>query len=87
MLKIVQTAPRELTHQRIFNKIGKFLADHGLCPSPENYSLVYRIVVDSDSPLSREVRRIAASSSVRPVATRSSVNGMFFSSSASLTLL
>ncbi|MGZ8350247.1 MAG: GGDEF domain-containing protein [Allosphingosinicella sp.] len=59
MLKILQQpAPRELTHQRLFSRIGKFLSEHGLCPSPENYSLVYEIVVDGNSPLSREVQRI-----------------------------
>ena len=58
MLKILQPAPRELTHQKIFSKIGKFLAEHGLCPSPENYSLVYHLVVDSDSAVSKEVSRL-----------------------------
>ena len=54
MLKILQPQPRELTHQRIFSRIGKFLADHGLPPSPENYSLVYQLVVDTES---RDVAR------------------------------
>ncbi|WP_129794341.1 GGDEF domain-containing protein [Sphingosinicella sp. CPCC 101087] len=60
MLKIFQAPPRELTHQKIFARIGKFLVEHGLCPSPENYSLVYQLVVDSDSAVSREVKRLVS---------------------------
>ena len=58
MLKIMQPATRELTHQRIFARIGKFLAEHGLCPSPENYSLVYQLVVDSESAVAHEVQKL-----------------------------
>jgi diguanylate cyclase len=58
MLKVLQQPNRELTHQRIYSRIGKFLTEHGLVPSPENYSLVYQLVVDGDSPVSREVNRL-----------------------------
>jgi diguanylate cyclase len=60
MLKILQPAPRELTHQRIYSKIGKFLVEHGLCPSPENYSLVYHLIVDTDSAVAKEVNRLVS---------------------------
>ncbi|WP_114954158.1 GGDEF domain-containing protein [Sphingosinicella terrae] len=60
MLKIVQPATRELTHQRLYERIGKFLLKHGLVPSPENYSLVYQLIVDSDSAMSREVRKLVS---------------------------
>jgi diguanylate cyclase len=58
MLKILQPAPRELTHQKVYSRIGKFLTEHGLCPSPENYALVYQLVVESDSPMAREVNKL-----------------------------
>jgi len=58
MLKILQPPTRELTHQKIYSRIGKFLAEHGLCPSPENYGLVYQLVVDGESAASREVNRL-----------------------------
>ena len=60
MPKILQPAARELTHQRIFERIGKFLSEHGLVPSPENYSLVYQLVLDSESAMSREVQKLVS---------------------------
>jgi diguanylate cyclase len=34
----------------LFHRIGAFLAEHGLWPSPDNYALVYALVADADSP-------------------------------------
>jgi diguanylate cyclase len=34
----------------LFHRIGAFLAEHGLWPSPDNYALAYALVTDENSP-------------------------------------
>ena len=40
----------------IYQGIGKFLADHGLYPTPDNYALVYALFADETSPAAKAVR-------------------------------
>jgi diguanylate cyclase len=40
----------------LFHKIGAFLAEHGLWPSPDNYALAYALVADADSPAALAVK-------------------------------
>lgn len=40
----------------LYKLIGKFLADHGLWPSPDNYALVHALLVDEESAAARAVR-------------------------------
>jgi len=48
----------------LFHKIGAFLAEHGLWPSPDNYALAYALVADEDSPAAVAVKA-ATSDGVR----------------------
>ena len=40
----------------LYKLIGKFLADHGLWPSPDNYALVHALLVDGESAAAQAVR-------------------------------
>lgn len=40
----------------LYKLIGKFLLDHGLWPSPDNYALVHALLVDAESAAARAVR-------------------------------
>ncbi len=42
----------------LFDRIGAFLAAHGLGPEPENYSFVYTVLTDPSGPLALAVARI-----------------------------
>jgi diguanylate cyclase len=44
----------------LFDIIGKFLADHGLWPSPDNYALVHAFLADDSSPAAQAVRAATA---------------------------
>ncbi|HYD14599.1 MAG TPA: GGDEF domain-containing protein [Allosphingosinicella sp.] len=48
----------------LFNLIGKFLKDHGLWPSPDNYALVHALMADESSPAAQAVR-IATADGIR----------------------
>ena len=44
----------------LFTRIGKFLKDHGLAPSPDNYALVYALFTDNGSAAAEAVRAATA---------------------------
>ena len=44
----------------LYNLIGKFLRDHGLWPSPDNYALVHALIADESSPAGQAVRAATA---------------------------
>jgi diguanylate cyclase len=48
----------------LFHRIGAFLAEHGLWPSPDNYALAYALVADEESPAAAAVKA-ATSDGVR----------------------
>ena len=48
----------------LYQEIGRFFEQHGLWPSPQNYALIYRLVVDAQSPAAQAVRS-ATSDGVR----------------------
>jgi diguanylate cyclase len=48
----------------LFHRIGAFLAEHGLWPSPDNYALAYALVADEESPAAVAVKA-ATSDGVR----------------------
>ena len=48
----------------LFHRIGAFLAEHGLWPSPDNYALVYALIADEASPAAVAVKA-ATSDGVR----------------------
>jgi len=48
----------------LFHRIGAFLAEHGLWPSPDNYALAYALVADGESPAAAAVKA-ATSDGVR----------------------
>lgn len=49
------TPAKSVADRRVFDAIGEFLAKHHLDPNPANYLLAYRVVVNSDGPLTRDV--------------------------------
>jgi diguanylate cyclase len=40
----------------LYKDIGKFFAEHGLWPSPQNYALIYQLFADADSPAAQAVK-------------------------------
>jgi diguanylate cyclase len=44
----------------LYALIGKFLKDHGLWPSPDNFALVHALVADESSPAAQAVRAATA---------------------------
>ena len=44
----------------LYRMIGKFLTDHGLWPSPDNYALVHALMADESSPAGQAVRAATA---------------------------
>ena len=44
----------------LYRLIGKFLTDHGLWPSPDNYALVHALMADESSPAAEAVRAATA---------------------------
>ena len=44
----------------LYKIIGKFLTDHGLWPSPDNYALVHALMADDSSPAAMAVRQATA---------------------------
>jgi diguanylate cyclase len=44
------------TDKKLFDQIGRFLAEHALRPTPENYALVYGVLANSGSPVSKAVQ-------------------------------
>ena len=40
---------------RLFDRIGKFLAEHRLSPDPRHYAFAYRVCTDRDGPLAQAV--------------------------------
>jgi diguanylate cyclase len=44
----------------LYDLIGKFLRDHGLWPSPDNYALVHALIADERSPAAQAVRAATA---------------------------
>lgn len=42
----------------LYDRVGAFLAAHGLGPEPENYSFVYTVLTDPTGPLASAVERI-----------------------------
>src|SRR5690349_271939 len=44
----------------LYNLIGKFLKDHGLWPSPDNYALAHALLADESSPAAAAVRAATA---------------------------
>ena len=44
----------------LFDTIGKFLKEHGLWPSPDNYALVHAFLADDSSPAAKAVRAATA---------------------------
>lgn len=44
----------------LYKLIGKFLKDHGLWPSPDNYALVHALLADESSPAAMAVRAATA---------------------------
>lgn len=50
--------------QALYRDIGRFFAQHGLWPTPQNYALVYQVLVDGQSPAAQAVKA-ATSDGVR----------------------
>jgi diguanylate cyclase len=50
--------------QALYRDVGRFLAEHGLWPTPQNYALIYQLFVDASSPAAQAVRA-ATSDGVR----------------------
>jgi len=44
----------------LYTLIGKFLKDHGLWPTPDNYALVHALMADDSSPAAQAVRAATA---------------------------
>ncbi len=44
----------------LYRMIGKFLTDHGLWPSPDNFALVHALMADESSPAGQAVRAATA---------------------------
>ncbi len=44
----------------LFSRIGAFLKEHGLSPSPANYALVHQLFADEDAPAARAVKAATA---------------------------
>ena len=44
----------------LYKLIGRFLKDHGLWPSPDNYALVHAFLADESSPAAQAVREATA---------------------------
>jgi diguanylate cyclase len=44
----------------LYTLIGKFLKDHGLWPSPDNFALVHALMADESSPAAQAVRAATA---------------------------
>jgi diguanylate cyclase len=44
----------------LYKIIGRFLEDHGLWPTPDNYALIYNLIADEDSPAAHAVRAATA---------------------------
>jgi diguanylate cyclase len=43
----------------LFDRIGRFLADHRLSPDPAHYSFAHQILTDPDGPIARAVDRLS----------------------------
>ena len=43
----------------LYDRIGRFLADHRLSPEPAHYSFAHRILTEPDGPLARAVERLS----------------------------
>lgn len=50
----------QLEAEPIYTKIGAFLAEHGLWPSPGNYALAYQVFADPSSPAAQAVKALTA---------------------------
>jgi diguanylate cyclase len=50
--------------QALYRDIGRFFAEHGLWPSPQNYALIYQLVAEAQSPAALAVKA-ATSDGVR----------------------
>lgn len=53
--KAVRIASGETAATRLFDRIGAFLLDHRLAPTPDNYSIVYQFLTEEHGPVSRAV--------------------------------
>jgi diguanylate cyclase len=42
--------------QALYRDVGRFLAEHGLWPSPQNYALIYQLFADAASPAALAVK-------------------------------
>jgi diguanylate cyclase len=49
---------QETVTDDLFDRIGAFLADHGLAADPEHYAFAYSVLSSPDSPMAREVGRL-----------------------------
>jgi diguanylate cyclase len=47
-----------LQPRALFDRIGRFFADHRLLPTPENYAFAYRILTHPESPAARAVAEL-----------------------------
>jgi diguanylate cyclase len=55
------TVARQHTEdETLFQRIGSFLSEHGLPPSPANYALAHQLFADEDAPASRAVKAATA---------------------------
>lgn len=46
---------RGAENRQLFNKVGDFLGEHQLDPTPENYALIFELLTNAASPASRAV--------------------------------
>ncbi len=53
-------ARRHTEGDDLFQRIGAFLSDHGLPPSPANYALAHQLFADEDAPAARAVKAATA---------------------------
>lgn len=49
---------RDSNNEHIFSDIGQFLTSHRLFPAPVNYSLVFKVVTEPNSPVAQAVQGI-----------------------------
>ncbi len=55
------TVTRQHTEGEVlFQRIGSFLSDHGLPPSPANYALAHQLFANEDAPAARAVKAVIA---------------------------
>lgn len=57
-MRDASAARRLTTSDDLFDRIGAFLAAHGLSPDPDHYRFAFAVLADPDTPIARRVARL-----------------------------